>query len=122
MTLDFGTARNETVWQPEPGNRGTYGLLSSCVITMVLCVWTAVHLNIPEIDEPEIRFLPGWQTCRKIWWLFLGLFAPELVSLAAFEQYRAAQRLSRRMEEALGQEPHCSKWLLSEHGFDLPAN
>ena len=54
MTLDFGTARNETVWQPEPGNRGTYGLLSSCVITMVLCVWTAVHLNIPEIDEPEI--------------------------------------------------------------------
>ena len=93
MGLEFGVANNHTVWTPEPAGRGTYGLVSSCLVTMVFCVWTAVHLNIPEhrgsdrkyLDTPKYKrrlnkCLPSLQMQRKIWWLLLGLFAPEIVA------------------------------------------
>jgi hypothetical protein len=62
-------------WEPEPNKRGTFSILSTCLFTMLLCVWTAVHLNIPE-DRSKKQF---W---RKTLWLFFGLVAPELVCLA----------------------------------------
>lgn len=77
MSTFYGTVpENLTVkWQPEPTFRGTYSTLSSCLLTMGLCVWTAVHLNIPEhghkgFVNPQLR--------RKFMWLFIGLFAPEV--------------------------------------------
>ncbi|KAF1355436.1 hypothetical protein BDV97DRAFT_345548 [Delphinella strobiligena] len=39
------------VWHPEPDYRGTFGILSLCLTTMFLCIWTAVHLNIPEFGK-----------------------------------------------------------------------
>ncbi|KAK1752185.1 hypothetical protein QBC47DRAFT_389961 [Echria macrotheca] len=115
MTIQFGAARNESVWQPEPGGRGTYSLLSSCLVTMILCVWTAVHLNIPGPElEPEDpcfiskwrrwrRFIPQSQTSRKIGWLTIGLFAPEIIAWTAFEQRREAKDLYREMRKKLGE-------------------
>jgi len=77
MDRVFGNAStsNTTHWQPEPLNRGTYSILSSCLVTLGLCIWTAVHLNIPEHG--------GWlqQICRKAGWMALGFLAPELVRL-----------------------------------------
>lgn len=40
---------------------------------MVLCVWTAVHLNVPEHGKLEAQF---W---RKVGWMFIALLAPEAV-------------------------------------------
>jgi hypothetical protein len=71
--------RNDTVsWQPEPKYRGTSTILSSCIITIGLCVWTAVHLNIQEHGKS------GRQRLIKIKWLLYGLFAPELVCRECF--------------------------------------
>lgn len=80
MTSFFGAvpANNTSEWHPEPTYRGTFGILSTCLITMVLCVWTAVHLNIPEHGQAGIVTR---QTCRKILWLCIGLLAPELGSI-----------------------------------------
>lgn len=61
-------------WQPEPQTRGTYSIVSTCVITLSLCVWTALHLNIPEHSKAD------HQKWRKAKWLLVGLLAPELVS------------------------------------------
>ncbi|KAK4159407.1 hypothetical protein QBC43DRAFT_304649 [Cladorrhinum sp. PSN259] len=98
MGIDFGQARNTTAWHPEPSFRGTYGLLSSCIVTMALCVWTAIHVNVPELErEGTRRFLVPRQTWRKISFLVVGLFAPELISWAAFEQRREARALHSRM-------------------------
>lgn len=99
---------------PEPTHRGTYSLLSSCIITMGLCVWTAVHLNIPEHKkEPH-------QKWRKLRWLVVGLPAPELVNsyihvfasksdkmiaFTAFEQRRAAVDVRNSMRERDGEPP-----------------
>ncbi|GAB1312405.1 hypothetical protein MFIFM68171_02615 [Madurella fahalii] len=109
MGIEFGTARNHTVWQPEPLGRGTYGLLSSCIVTMFLCVWTAVHLNIPEHHGHNYKYLPSYQTGRKMWWLLLGLFAPEIVSWTAFEQRRQAKDLHDKIKQVLGKDPPCPR-------------
>ena len=37
--------------RPEPKYRGTYSILSSCLITLTLCIWSAVHLNLLETSE-----------------------------------------------------------------------
>ncbi|KAK3984083.1 hypothetical protein QBC44DRAFT_337640 [Cladorrhinum sp. PSN332] len=103
MGIDFGQARNSTTWHPEPSFRGTYGLLSSCIVTMALCVWSSIHLNVPGLEmEGTKQSLMPKQTWRKVGWLVLGLFAPEVVTWAAFQQRREAKELHSRMNELLG--------------------
>ena len=60
-------------WRPEPNSRGTYGILASCLVTLVLCVWTAVHINIHPGGTQK-------QTQHKVLWLIFGVIAPEFVS------------------------------------------
>lgn len=60
-------------WTAEPTRRGTYNILSTCLITMGLRVWTAIHLNLPENKKTTQQY---W---RKFGWLILGLLAPEMV-------------------------------------------
>jgi hypothetical protein len=75
MFSPFGSmpANATAAWHPEPDFRGTYSILSSCLLTMALCVWTALHLNVPEHKKPF------QQTLRKFGYLVTGLFAPEVV-------------------------------------------
>ena len=78
MERIFGNSStpNPANWKSEPLERGTYSILSTCIITLGLCVWTAIHLNVPEHGGywPQIR--------RKIGWMILGFLAPELVRVA----------------------------------------
>ena len=100
MDTIFGTGSTNgtSPWRPEPTFRGTFGILSTCLITLGLCVWSAIHLNIPANNERPWDFIcalsiwkkgrdkwpwkqwtwPG-QTLRKVGWTTLGVFAPELV-------------------------------------------
>ncbi|KAF2635759.1 hypothetical protein P280DRAFT_473662 [Massarina eburnea CBS 473.64] len=83
-------------WHPEPSSRGTFSIFSSCLITMGLCIWTAVHLNIPEHGEAGL--ITG-QSIRKIKWLYIGLFAPEYVAFVAFRQRQTASRILKAVME-----------------------
>ncbi|KAF1962972.1 hypothetical protein CC80DRAFT_398555 [Byssothecium circinans] len=70
-------ATNQTTgWHPEPTFRGTFSILSTCLITMALCIWTAVHLNIPEPGQSGFFTR---QLQRRLLWLVMGLLAPEIV-------------------------------------------
>jgi hypothetical protein len=60
-------------WKPEPLVRGTFSILSSSLLTMILCVWTAVHLNIPEHGKAKEQI---W---RRLGWMAIALLAPEMV-------------------------------------------
>jgi hypothetical protein len=73
MWNPLGVTNHTLSWRPEPTTRGTFGLLSSCITTIVLCVWTAVHLNIPEHGRTSRHV---W---RKLKWVIIGLTAPEIV-------------------------------------------
>lgn len=92
---------NVTVkWQPEPETRGTFTILSTCLITMALCVWSSVHLNLPGKPGSWLEaFL------RRLLWITCSLFAPEFLILVAWGQRRAAQRISRKIEETIGSKP-----------------
>ncbi|KAF2434361.1 hypothetical protein EJ08DRAFT_582328, partial [Tothia fuscella] len=63
---------------------GTYGLLVTCLTTIILCVWTAVHLNLPEHKKS------AQQIWRKFGYLALGLFAPEIVASGRDPEVEAA--------------------------------
>ena len=77
-TLLFGNGTDIVHWKPSPSARGTFDILSTCIITMLLCVWTAVHLNVPP---PGSAWVPR---LRKIGWLILALLAPEMVAYTAW--------------------------------------
>ncbi|TIA30028.1 hypothetical protein D6C78_09845 [Aureobasidium pullulans] len=96
MFAPFGnqTANQTATWHPEPRGRGTFGLLSSCITTLVLCVYTAVHLNIPEHGKERQQYF------RKFGWVILGLLAPEIVAWNAWEQYRTASRITQVVHKA----------------------
>ncbi|KAH9215019.1 hypothetical protein DL95DRAFT_299580, partial [Leptodontidium sp. 2 PMI_412] len=61
-----------------PATRGTFGVSSTCLITISLCIWTAIHLNIPGQSEKK-----SVQVWRKVKWLVIGLLAPEIVLFTA---------------------------------------
>jgi hypothetical protein len=94
-------------WHPEPRGRGTFNILSTCLTTMILCVWTAVHLNIPEHNGgTRQKFL------RKPGWLLLALLAPEIVVWNAWEQRKVARELMDAIVEACGSEqPSPAGWV-----------
>ncbi|CAI4214332.1 unnamed protein product [Parascedosporium putredinis] len=98
----FGNSTGiEPRWMPEPRERGTYSILSTCLITLGLCVWTAIHLNIPAHDEK------WWhQTWRKFGWMMLGFVAPEMVAFAAYQQFMTARDITREMKK-LTDQPNC---------------
>ncbi|KAF2689393.1 hypothetical protein K458DRAFT_279966, partial [Lentithecium fluviatile CBS 122367] len=94
-------------WHLEPTFRGTFSILSSCMITIALCVWTAVHLNIPEPGQH------GWlcrQNRRKVFWLVLGMFAPGVIAWVAFQQGKEASRTLSEMRQMFRQEERPRRW------------
>jgi hypothetical protein len=72
-------------WVDDPSGRGTWNLLYSCGFTLVLCVWTSIHLNVPPPHESAWL---AWR--RKMKWVVIALFAPEAVVFTAFQQWLTA--------------------------------
>ncbi|RPA80928.1 hypothetical protein BJ508DRAFT_190618, partial [Ascobolus immersus RN42] len=77
---------------PEPATRGTLGLLVSCSITLLLCIWSSIHPNVPGAKRRWYgRFI------AKASWMMMALFAPEMVLFMAYKQYRKAKALTREL-------------------------
>lgn len=87
------THSDELTWVPNPTTRGTANILVTCLLTLLLCIWKAVHLNLPEYGRPTFCYLE-YQTWRKIGWLFTSLIAPELVVYVAWSQLLQARTLA----------------------------
>jgi len=84
---------------PQDSNRDTLSLVISCLLTLSLCVYTAVHLNVPLKHEP------AWQTrLREAKWCMIGLLGPELVLFAAWRQWNSAKALTEIVEQVLKDE------------------
>jgi hypothetical protein len=98
--MPTATSSSDTVgFVRQDGGRDTLSLLFSCLLTLGLCVYTAVHLNVPAKGERH------WVTlCRELKWCVVGLFGPELVVFAAWRQWSSAWQLQHIANEALTQE------------------
>ncbi|KAF2450693.1 hypothetical protein P171DRAFT_427014 [Karstenula rhodostoma CBS 690.94] len=77
-----------TGWYEPPNERGTWDIIVSCVLTLTICVWSALHLNVPS-EESKL----AERNYRRVRWVVLGLFAPELVVSTAFGQFLTARWL-----------------------------
>jgi hypothetical protein len=79
----------------EDNQRDTISLLISCFATLGLCVYSAVHLNVPRKEE---RYY--WTLLRELGWCVIGLFAPELILYTAWRQLASARQLRYEVEQA----------------------
>ncbi|KAF2397100.1 hypothetical protein EJ06DRAFT_482490 [Trichodelitschia bisporula] len=59
-------------WKPDPNGRGTAALLYSSLVTIFLCTWSALHINVPPDAYGPWRVL-----MLKLQWMLLTVFAPE---------------------------------------------
>ena len=78
----------------DPNGRGTISLLVSCILTLVLCVWSALHLNVPHQSSNN------FDTClRNFRWVLAGIYAPELVVFTAWRQWASAKLLGSLVQK-----------------------
>lgn len=86
----------EPAYVPGPSGRGTIGLLTTCLLTLFICVWTAIHLNVFPQNASWLRRL-----VHKLGWALLALFAPEVVVWRAISQWESARGLANRHNEIM---------------------
>jgi hypothetical protein len=79
----------------EDNQRDTISLLVSCLATLGLCIYSAVHLNVPPKGERLYQTL-----LQEFKWCIICLFAPELILYTAWRQLAAARQLRFEVAQA----------------------
>jgi hypothetical protein len=72
-------------WTAGPSGRGTLNILWTCLSTLSLCVWTAVHPNI----KPSMK--PGSPYYQRAGMMLIAIVFPEVILSSAWSQYRSAR-------------------------------
>jgi hypothetical protein len=85
-------------WQSSPRTRGTWSILISCLITLTLCAYTAIHPNVPKQGSTYSDFL--WTRTK---WVMVGILAPELVVYTAWRQWTSARHLNTELTKSKGE-------------------
>lgn len=96
LTIEHYNITNDPLvgFTQSPNGRGTLTILFSCLLTLSLCVWSAVHLDLPRHGEGSTQY-----TWRYLKWSLLGVFGPELLIWIAWRQYISARCLTAAVEE-----------------------
>ena len=84
------TGPSEPSFVPTPSGRGTIDLITSCVFTLSLCAWTAIHLNVPRQRMSFWRRLS-----RKLGWALTAAVLPEYVLFKALDQFSRARQAAK---------------------------
>jgi hypothetical protein len=79
-------------WVKEPQGRGTLGLVWSCLATIFICTWSALHSNIPARNAKTLD-----RMARQAGYVVMGLFAPEWLTLHALFDFDQAMKVKRRV-------------------------
>ena len=93
-------------WVSSPNGRGTFDIIWSSLVTIFLCTWTSLHLNVPSLKEKY------WQRrLRKFRWMIQAIIGPEFIVAFATGQ-KAEARRSVQMWKDIGR----GDWTM-RHGF-----
>lgn len=90
----LASANNKTIvhgWVPEPDGRGTWSIVSSCLVTIFICTWSVLHLDVPERHGRWYLFF------RKVRWMFVAALAPEWILQEAVVDFFEARVLLGRL-------------------------
>ena len=91
---------NTVAWVQEPDGRGTWGLLLSCFLTLVLCTYTAIHLNIQPHESTKKS------NRRRMLATLLANVVPEWLFVIALSQWNCARQLQWKLNH-LPDDPAC---------------
>ena len=78
-------------WAPEPSGRGTWSILWSCLATIFICTWSALHLDVPNKHGRWYLFF------RKLGWMLIAATAPEIVLYNAADNFFESRDLLRHL-------------------------
>jgi hypothetical protein len=73
-------------WVNQPNGRGTFDIIQTCVVTLILCSWSSLVLNVFS-GKGRVSFMKD-----KLRWMFFTLFWPEITLGVAYEQWEAASQ------------------------------
>lgn len=82
-------------WTPSPLGRGSTDILWSCLSTLGLCVWTAVHPNVPLVYRLRRA------VCHRLGLMALAIIFPEIIMSEALNQRLLARRLMMDVNQAI---------------------
>ena len=68
-------------WIHQPNGRGTFDIIESCLLTIFLCSWSVLCLNLPGCKKSRWSFLR-----IKIKWMIFTIFFREVVVAFTAEQ------------------------------------
>lgn len=97
----------------DPNGRGTSFLVLSCFLTLVLCVWSALHLSVPVQSDTKFHFVFVY-----IRWISTGVYASELVVFTAWRQWSSARILKNlvRGQRQVDDKAEWHEWTMT-HSF-----
>ena len=81
-----------------PAYRGTFDIAWSCLLTILACIYNAIHLNVPPHNTGKWMLL-----LRKVKWATIALFAPEIVLYTATTQFLDACKVKKEVNALRGQ-------------------
>lgn len=86
---DFAYANSSATqgWNPSPDGRGTLDLVYSCFLTIFLCTWSILCINVPAPGDTVIQIF-----FRKMMFAALGVLLPEFTVQAALGQWLSARQ------------------------------
>jgi hypothetical protein len=81
--------------------RSLWDIIWSCALTLFACTWTAIHPNIPGMDERKLAVLS-----RRLGIMIMALIFPELIITWATSQFLSAQYTAKAFNDAFGAQLH----------------
>jgi hypothetical protein len=90
LTLDASSC-------PSHNTRTLWDILLTCGLTLFACTWTAIHTNIPGMDEGVFAV-----ASRRLFIMVVALIAPELMITWATRQFFSARRAAKDFNTDFG--------------------
>ncbi len=120
------------VWASSPSCRGTFEIISLCLTTTIICIWSSIHWDIPlrRVDA-DLPAIDGWSfkdikgrlkrkftlLSRSLLWhgplVLVAIFCPELMLYNAIDQLLCARKLRKEFSKPLEEISHGKKEAVS---------
>ncbi|KAG2104333.1 uncharacterized protein F5147DRAFT_579993 [Suillus discolor] len=95
-TTNTTTSTSSNVPEAPPfTNRTLWNIVSSCVVTLFACIYSAIHPNIPSPKDSPVLIL--W---RRLGIIIMALIVPELIVTWAMRQWISARHVTKEFKES----------------------
>jgi hypothetical protein len=93
-TADTPTPSDRPSWVAEPTERGTWGIISLCLSTLLICIWSTLHFNVPTRRCSTTR-----RFFYQVAWMLFALIVPEVLLCSAIHEWLNARNLVKQVLE-----------------------